>query len=185
MKEVYLVQNPRDDLDQSPAQDDSDALVSKDHAERIDKLVDDYKTHILTQLTAQNSRETTFSDRLADKFALFAGSWKFIIVFSTFLASWMVWNTISLTKSAHFDVAPFILLNLILSFTAAFQAPFIIMSQNRQAIRDKHEAVIDFSINYKAELEIDDMQNHLHRLELQISDIHQMIHTLYSKQTHD
>jgi len=176
------VQDSRDDLDQDPAQDSS-TLVTNDHAERIDKIVDEYNTHILSQLKAQNSRETTFSDHLADKFALFAGSWKFIILFSAFLALWMVWNTISLTKVAHFDTAPFILLNLILSFTAAFQAPFIIMSQNRQAIRDKHEAVIDFSINYKAELEIDDMQKHLHRLELHVSDIHHMIHTLHSMQT--
>jgi len=175
------VQNSKDDLDQPPAQD-SMPLVNEDHAKHIDKLVDDYKTHILSQLNAQNSRETTFSDRLADKFALFAGSWKFILIFTTFLTFWMVWNTISLTKAAHFDAAPFILLNLILSFTAAFQAPFIIMSQNRQAIRDKHEAVVDFSINYKAELEIDDMQHHLHRLELQVSDIHQMLHKLQSGQ---
>lgn len=185
MKEVFLVQNPRDDLDLAPARDPS-SLVSKDHAERINKLVDDYKTHILNQLKAQNSRETTFSDRLADKFALFAGSWKFIIIFTTFLTLWMVWNTISLTKTTHFDAVPFILLNLILSFTAAFQAPFIIMSQNRQAIRDKHEAIVDFSINYKAELEINDMQNHLHRLELQVSDIHHMLrklHHQHSEQT--
>lgn len=178
------MQNSRDDLDLAPAPD-STTLVSKDHEERIDKLVDDYKTHILTQLNAQNSRETTFSDHLADKFALFAGSWKFILIFTTFLTLWMVWNTTSLTKAAHFDAAPFILLNLILSFTAAFQAPFIIMSQNRQAIRDKHEAIVDFSINYKAELEIDDMQEHLHRLELQVSDIHQMLHKLHSKQTEE
>ena len=57
------------------------------------------------------------------------------------------------------------------------------MSQNRQAIRDKHEAVVDFSINYKAELEIDDMQKHLHHLELQVADIHQMLHKMHSKQT--
>jgi len=176
------VQDSRDDLDLDPVQD-SASLVSNDHAERIDRIVDDYNTHILAQLKAQNSRETTFSDHLADKFALFAGSWKFIIIFSTFLSLWMLWNTISLTKAEHFDAAPFILLNLILSFTAAFQAPFIIMSQNRQAIRDKHEAVIDFSINYKAELEIDDMQKHLHHLELQVADIHKMLHTLHSKQT--
>jgi uncharacterized membrane protein len=183
MKEVPNMQNSRDDLDKEPVQDDASALVSKDYAARIDKLVDDYKTHILSQLKAQNSRETTFSDRLADMFALFAGSWKFIIIFSTFLTLWMVWNTLSLTKASHFDAAPFILLNLILSFTAAFQAPFIIMSQNRQAIRDKHEAVVDFSINYQAGLEIDDMQNHLHRLELQVSDIHQMLHKVHGKQT--
>ena len=167
---------PKDDLNST--QDISDA-----HAERIDRIVADYKNHILTQLNARDHRETTRSDRLADRVALFAGSWKFIIIFSMFLILWMIWNSISLTKAAHFDVAPFILLNLILSFTAAFQAPFIIMSQNRQAIRDKHEAVVDFSINYKAEIEIDDVQKHLHHLELQVADIHQMIHKLHSKQT--
>jgi len=176
------MQNSSDDLGQTPPQN-LVSLVSKDHAERIDKLVDAYNTHILSQLKAQDSRETTFSDRLADKFALFAGSWKFILIFTTFLSVWMVWNTISLTKAAHFDAAPFILLNLILSFTAAFQAPFIIMSQNRQAIRDKHEAVVDFSINYKAELEIDNMQKHLRRLELQVSDIHHLLHKLHNKET--
>lgn len=178
------MQNSRDDIDLTQAQD-SASLVSNVHAERIDRLVEDYKCHILTQLNAQDARETTFADRLADKFAFFAGSWKFIIVFSLFLFFWLVWNSVSLTKTAHFDVAPFILLNLILSFLAAFQAPFIIMSQNRQAIRDKHEAVVDFSINYKAELEINDMQNHLHRLELQVSDIHQMLHKLHTKQTEE
>jgi uncharacterized membrane protein len=56
------------------------------------------------------------------------------------------------------------------------------MSQNRQAIRDKHEAIVDFSINYQAELEIDDVQKHLHNLERQVADMH-MLQELYSKQT--
>lgn len=156
--------------------------VSKNNSERIDRLVEDYNTHILAQLNAKDARETTRSDRLADKFAFFAGSWKFIILFSLFLTFWMVWNSLNFTKPLHFDVAPFILLNLILSFLAAFQAPFIIMSQNRQAIRDKHEAVVDFSINYKAELEIDDIQSHLHHLELQVADIHHLLHKLHAKE---
>jgi uncharacterized membrane protein len=75
----------------------------------------------------------------------------------------MVWNTLTFTKALHFDPAPFILLNLILSFTAAFQAPIIMMSQNRQAARDKREAMTNFAINYKAEQEINDIQGHLHR----------------------
>ncbi|WP_258171359.1 DUF1003 domain-containing protein [Paenibacillus sp. R14(2021)] len=105
---------------------------------------------------------TTFSDRLADHIAKFGGSWTFIGYFCALLAAWMVWNTIPFIKSAHFDEPPFILLNLCLSFLAAFQAPIIMMSQNRQNARDKHESVIDFAINYKAEQEIDDIQNHLH-----------------------
>ena len=118
------MQNSDDNLDQAPVQDSFTTLVNEDHAARIDKLVDDYKTHILTQLNAQNSRETTFSDRLADKFALFAGSWKFILIFTTFLTVWMAWNTLSLTKAAHFDVAPFILLNLILVLYCGLSSAF-------------------------------------------------------------
>jgi uncharacterized membrane protein len=85
------------------------------------------------------------------------------------LAIWIIWNTLQFTY--HFDSPPFILLNLILSFIAAFQAPIIMMSQNRQASRDKNESVIDFAINYKAEQEIDDMQSHLHRIEKELSEV--------------
>lgn len=63
------------------------------------------------------------------------------------------------------------MLNLCLSFIAAFQAPIIMMSQNRQAARDKHESIIDFAINYKAEQEIDDMQKHIHRIEDELMEI--------------
>ncbi|MGX2959724.1 DUF1003 domain-containing protein [Peribacillus sp. JNUCC 23] len=83
---------------------------------------------------------------------------------------WIVWNTLSITRF-HFDEPPFILLNLCLSFIAAFQAPVIMMSQNRQAARDKHESIIDFTINYKAEQEIDDMQKHIHRIENELMEI--------------
>jgi uncharacterized membrane protein len=172
----------KNELDHEINQNSTHA-ISDAHAERIDRLVDEYNSHILTQLNAREYRETTRSDHLADKVAVFAGSWKFIIIFTSFLVLWMMWNTLTQTTEFHFDVAPFILLNLILSFTAAFQAPFIIMSQNRQATRDKNEAVVDFSINYKAELEIADMQKHLHRLELQVADIHQILQKLHSKQT--
>lgn len=149
--------------------------INKNHAQRIDRLVSEYESNILKQLNAQYTRQTTKADRLADKIAAFGGSWKFIIAFASFLFLWLLWNTISLTAIAHFDSPPFILLNLILSFIAAFQAPIIMMSQNRQAARDKHEALIDFSINYKAELEIDDMQSHLHRIEKQVAEIRQVL----------
>ena len=148
---------------------------------RIDRIVNNYKSCIMDRLNAKDYSETTNSDRLADKVAMFAGSWKFIIIFSTFLILWMIWNSLKVTESVHFDVAPFILLNLILSFTAAFQAPFIIMSQNRQAARDKQEAVVDFSINYKAELEVNDLQKRLHRMELQLSDMHHLLHKVHSE----
>lgn len=140
-----------------------DIELNENDTKRIDRLVDDYESRIITHLDEEYLRKTKRPDRLADRIAQFGGSWLFIGWFAAFLVCWMIWNVLSFTR--HFDGPPFILLNLILSFTAAFQAPIIMMSQNRQIARDKHESIIDFAINYKAEQEIDDMQSHLHRIE--------------------
>ncbi|MFC5452877.1 DUF1003 domain-containing protein [Paenibacillus aestuarii] len=142
-----------------------DIELSEKNAQRIDRLVDDYENSILSRVDEEYSENSTFSDRLADNIAKFGGSWTFIGYFGAFLVVWMIWNTLPFLKPLHFDEPPFILLNLCLSFLAAFQAPIIMMSQNRQNARDKHESVIDFAINYKAEQEIEDMQSHLHRIE--------------------
>lgn len=74
------------------------------------------------------SDERTFGERVSDEVTYFGGSWKFIFIFSAFLFFWILLNSL---KYFNFDNYPFILLNLILSFVAAFQAPFIMMSQNR------------------------------------------------------
>lgn len=150
--------------------------VLKDYSQRIDRIVSEYEEHITNRINDDYIKTTTLPDRIADKIAAFGGSWKFIILFAIFLFVWIVWNTLQITR--HFDTPPFILLNLLLSFIAAFQAPIIMMSQNRQASRDKHESVIDFAINYKAELEIDDMQGHLHRIEAQIKAINENLQEL-------
>lgn len=136
-----------------------------DYGQRISRIVSEYEEHIQSTIEKEYERKITKADKIADMVAAFGGSWKFIIIFGVFLLLWMLINTLQFTKAIHFDEPPFILLNLILSFIAAFQAPIIMMSQNRQAARDKQESVIDFSINYKAEQEIDDMQGHLHRIE--------------------
>ncbi|WP_135548739.1 DUF1003 domain-containing protein [Paenibacillus cymbidii] len=135
------------------------------YEERLDRFVDEYRKMIVARLDEQYTHSASRADKIADKVATFGGSWKFIILFGCFLAAWMIVNVLALTRVIHFDEPPFILLNLILSFIAAFQAPLILMSQNRQAQRDKNEALIDFSINFKAEREVDDIQGHLHRLE--------------------
>ncbi|RIV28620.1 DUF1003 domain-containing protein [Alicyclobacillaceae bacterium I2511] len=146
-----------------------DIKMQKDDIQRVDAIVDNYESRIVDRLNDTYIRETRWSDRLADRIAAFGGSWAFISIFSVFLFLWMTWNVVSFTP--HFDKPPFILLNLILSFVAAFQAPVILMSQNRQASRDKHESIIDFAINYKAEQEVDDMQGHLHRIEAELAEI--------------
>jgi uncharacterized membrane protein len=94
----------------------------------------------------------TFGERLADRVATFGGSWTFLIAFGVFLAVWTVLNLI-LRRDA-FDPYPFIFLNLMLSMIAAAQAPIIMMSQNRQAQKDRLDAGNDYQVNLKAEIEI-------------------------------
>ncbi|MFD0694695.1 DUF1003 domain-containing protein [Paenibacillus sp. GCM10027628] len=157
-----------------------DIEINRDDARRIDRLVDNYESNILSHLDEEYLRKTSWSDRLADRIASFGGSWKFITYFAVFLAIWIVWNSLPFTS--HFDSPPFILLNLCLSFIAAFQAPVIMMSQNRQAAKDKHESIIDFAINYKSEQEIDDMQSHLHRIEDELLELKRIILASHGKQ---
>ena len=95
----------------------------------------------------------TLGEKVADKVAGFGGSWTFILIFGGILLSWVFLNTFILLSRA-FDPFPYILLNLFLSMIAALQAPIIMMSQNRQAARDRLDAAHDYEINLKAELEI-------------------------------
>ena len=95
----------------------------------------------------------TFGQRLADHVAEFGGSWTFIILFGVFLLVWAAVNS-TLLLTHPVDPFPYIFLNLILSMIAALQAPVIMMSQNRQAARDRLAAANDYEVNLKAELEI-------------------------------
>lgn len=97
----------------------------------------------------------TFGQKLADKVASFGGSWTFIIIFGTILLSWILLNSYLLVNRGDtFDPYPYILLNLFLSMLAAVQAPVILMSQNRQGVKDRLDAAHDYEVNLKAELEI-------------------------------
>lgn len=98
----------------------------------------------------------TFGERLADRVAAFGGSWTFILGFMALLVVWMLLNSVVLPLIATppFDGYPYIFLNLVLSMLAALQAPVIMMSQNRQAAKDREAAAHDYEVNLKAELEI-------------------------------
>ncbi len=111
------------------------------------------KTFISNNLEDQLSEKLTTGQKIADKVATFGGSWAFIISFSIFILLWMAIN-IWLLASQPFDPYPFILLNLFLSTLAAFQAPIIMMSQNRQEEKDRKRGENDYRVNLKAELEI-------------------------------
>ncbi len=97
--------------------------------------------------------ELTPGQKIADKVAAIMGSWPFIIIQSTILLGWIILNVAAWVN--HWDPYPFILLNLALSFQAAYAAPFIMMSQNRQQDIDRLAAQSDYQINIKAELEIE------------------------------
>jgi len=117
----------------------------------------------LSPALAEDDRD--FWERLADHVARVGGSWTFISGFAAALALWMGWNLLATSRGAAFDPYPFIFLNLILSMLAAVQAPVILMSQNRQAARDRAMAEHDYRVNLRAELEI----MHLHdKLDLMI-----------------
>jgi len=100
----------------------------------------------------------TLGERLADGVTAAMGSWRFLLIQSAVLVAWVVANVVSGTG---WDPYPFILLNLILSFQAAYAAPIIMMSQNRETTVDRGRAVEDYAVNLKAELEIIALQRSL------------------------
>jgi len=102
---------------------------------------------------AKPDRDLTFGQKVADQVAAGMGSWGFIIIQSFLLLVWIILNVTAYIK--HWDPYPFILLNLALSFQAAYAAPFIMMAQNRQQDIDRKEAENDYQVNIKAELEIE------------------------------
>lgn len=108
-------------------------------------------------LNLEFDRRLTLGERLADRMAVFGGSWRFILVFTGVMVAWIAANSVALAWRP-WDPFPFILLNLVLSCLAAVQAPIIMMSQNRQEAKDRLRAEHDYRVNLKAELEI----RHLH-----------------------
>ena len=133
-------------------------LIKESHKNynKLDKKV--IESILNKQIIADNLGEDidehlTLGQRIADKVAEFGGSWTFIISFSIFLMIWVATNVWFLA-SHPFDPYPFILLNLFLSMLAAFQAPVIMMSQNRQEEKDRERDINDYKTNLKAELEI-------------------------------
>lgn len=118
------------------------------------------KKHVSRNISKAFEDERTFGERIADRVAAFGGSWTFIVIFGGSIVLWVLVNSILLLNRG-FDPYPYILLNLFLSMIAAVQAPIIMMSQNRQAARDRLDASHDYEVNLKAELEIRDLHEKL------------------------
>lgn len=130
-------------------------------AKELEKLSEHERTvvdrFINRGLVARNvaheyEEKMTLGQRVADRFAEVIGSWRFILIQSALLALWIVLNITAYVY--RWDPYPFILLNLALSFQAAYAAPIIMMSQNRKAEKDHLQAKNDYEVNLKAELEI-------------------------------
>jgi len=130
---------------------------------------------ILRSMVSRNVNEVeeerlTFGQHVADRVADTIGSWPFIIIQSMILITWIILNISAWIN--HWDPYPFILLNLMLSFQAAYAGPVIMMSQNRQSAKDRLAAEIDHEVNTKAELEINNLVRRIDELELSIEQNH-------------
>ena len=128
--------------------------LSQQEREIIERFINRKK--VARNVEQEFEEQLTFGERLADRFAEVMGSWRFIIAQSVLLALWVTLNVVAFIE--HWDPYPFILLNLALSFQAAYAAPIIMMSQNRQADKDRLQSKNDYEVNLKAEMEI--MQLH-------------------------
>ncbi|MDB4905157.1 MAG: hypothetical protein JWQ63_4438 [Mucilaginibacter sp.] len=105
-----------------------------------------------------------FGQRLADKVANGMGSWRFIIIQSIIVILWMILNVVGFVN--HWDVYPYILLNLLFSTQAAYAAPIIMMAQNRQNERDRAQADADYKTNCEAKIEIEELLKKLNSIEI-------------------
>lgn len=111
----------------------------------------------------------TIGEKTSDRITLIVGSWRFILIQSFLLIVWIILNITAWIY--RWDPYPFILLNLALSFQAAYTAPIILMSQNRMSEKDREKAGIDLATDRKAEREIEDMQKDLARIECKIDQM--------------
>lgn len=116
----------------------------------------------------KHTESLSVGQRLADWVANGMGSWRFIIWQTIFVLLWMALNVIGFIY--HWDAYPFILLNLIFSTQAAYAAPIIMMSQNRQGERDRMQALEDYRTNQEAKLEIEALQIQLNKIETEKLD---------------
>jgi uncharacterized membrane protein len=110
----------------------------------------------------------TIGQKAADNLTKFIGSWKFLVIFGGILIIWIIVNT-TLIISKKWDPYPFILLNLVLSCLTAIQAPIILMSQNREAEKERLKLQYDYELNKKSEKEIEEIKKQLNRIERKLN----------------
>lgn len=121
----------------------------------------------------KKKEQLTLGQKAADVTAKFVGSWTFLISQTVILTAWVIMNVVGVMY--HWDSYPFILMNLLLSMQAAFTAPIIMMSQNRQTERDRADAQIDYQVNLKSEEMIITILNELESQNEKIEVIYKLI----------
>ena len=152
-KRSRLIRLDRDDLVDFVNKNPNAALrIIAEMSDRLRQTNELMSQQVARNVLDEADEHMTLGQRVADRVATFGGSWPFIFLFGAVMLGWMLINIVQL---AHFDPYPFILLNLCLSTLAAIQAPIIMMSQNRQATKDKLLAENDYQVNRKAEMEIE------------------------------
>ena len=152
-KRSRLIRLDREDLvDFVNKNPDAALRIIAEMSERLRQTNELMSRQVSRNVLDEAEEQMTLGQRVADKVATFGGSWPFIFLFGAIMFAWMGINIAALT---HFDPYPFILLNLCLSTLAAIQAPIIMMSQNRQATKDKLLAENDYQVNRKAEMEVE------------------------------
>jgi len=120
-----------------------------------------HETDIIVNPNQVFKEKLTFGQKLSDRISQGMGCWWFIAIQSVIISIWIAANLYWLTMDKEFDPYPFILLNLVMSFQAAYSTPIIMMSQNRQAEKDRLTAQLDYEINKKAEEETRIIMDHL------------------------
>jgi CRP/FNR family transcriptional regulator, cyclic AMP receptor protein len=153
-RDTTLLVLPRNDfqvfLEKTPK---AGAAILAELASRLRQTNELMARQVSRNVLEEADERLSLGERVADQVAAFGGSWPFIGVFAVIMAVWMMWNV--MRHENGFDPYPFILLNLVLSTLAALQAPVIMMSQNRQAAKDKLLSQNDYLVNLKSEIGID------------------------------
>jgi CRP/FNR family cyclic AMP-dependent transcriptional regulator len=181
--EMALLDGQRRSADAIVAEDARVAVLSREHFLSFVRSSPDVALELLTALAnrlrhtdellrrsatrnvnVEEAARLTFADRAADLIAEFGGSWKFIIAAVLFFNVWVVINTLLLTNNG-FDPYPYLLLSTAINMLAVLQAPIILMSQNRQSHKDRLRAEIDYQVNLRNELALNEIIERLKTLE--------------------
>jgi CRP/FNR family transcriptional regulator, cyclic AMP receptor protein len=181
--EMALLDGQRRSADAIVAEDARLAVLSREHflsfmlsspdvalemltalANRL-RHTDELLRHSATRnVNVEEAAQLTFADRASDLIAEFGGSWKFIVAAVVFFNVWVLINTWLLANSG-FDPYPYLLLSTAINMLAVLQAPIILMSQNRQAHKDRLRAEIDYQVNLRNELALNEIIERLKALE--------------------